>query len=106
MLRLCLPIKVNVFPFSPRPFTRAESLKQIPHILKKERVKQAISYSENVAKNEIFNFIGNEFNVLFEYKNKDGTYEGYTENYIRIKKNFDEDVRGQIRCVIFSPSLE
>ena len=99
-------IKVNVFPFSPRPFTRAENLKQIPSLLKKERVKKAISYSEKISKEETFKFIGQKFNVLFEYKTHDNIYEGYTENYIRVKKDFNEDVCGQIKSVIFSPYFE
>ena len=94
-------IKVNVFPFSPRPFTLAENLEQIPPSIKKERVTQAILYSEKVARKEILNFIGKEFDVLFEYKTKDGIYEGYTENYIRIKKQFSENVCGHIKRVIF-----
>ena len=99
-------IKVNVFPFSPRPFTRAESFKQISPILKKERVKKAISHSEKIANDEILKFVGKEFTVLFEYKNSDNTYEGYTENYIRVKQHFDENVCGQIKEVIFSPYFE
>ena len=99
-------IKVNVFPFSPRPFTRAENFKQISPSLKKERVKCAISYSEKIATKEISKFIGKEFDVLFEYKSQDDIYEGYTENYIRVKKHFNENVCGKIKRVIFSPYFE
>lgn len=98
-------IKVNVFPFSPRPFTSAEKLKQIDSSLKRSRVKTAIKYSDLVSKGEILKFSGKEFDVLFEYKNQNNTYEGYTENYIRVKYYSKEDICGKIKRVIFLPDL-
>ena len=100
-------IKVNVFPFSPRPFTLAEKLKPIDGELKKYRVKKSIEIAEEISKNEISKFFGNKFNVLFETKELDSDnkfiYSGYSENYIKIRKKSDEDLCNKIQEVIFIP---
>ncbi len=95
-------IKVNVFPFSPRPFTVASSLIPVDQKEKNERVKIAMRESDRVSKIEIAKFEGKKFNVLFEYKNKEGLYEGYSENYIRVKYRSSENLCGKIKNVIFS----
>ena len=94
-------IKVNVFPFSPRPFTLASSLTPIDENEKIKRSKRTIEESERISKCEIEKFEGKKFDVLFEYKNKEGLYEGYSENYIRIKYRSDENLCGKIKNVIF-----
>lgn len=100
-------IKVNVFPFSPRPFTLAEKLKPINGELKKYRVKKSIEVAEEISKNEISKFFGKKFNVLFETKELDSDnkfiYSGYSENYIKIRKKSDEDLCNKIQEVIFIP---
>ena len=98
-------IKVNVFPFSPRPFTVASSLTPINSNEKKNRVKMAINESNRVSAREIAKFEGKELNVLFEYKNREGIYEGYSENYIRVKYRSNEDLCGKIKNVIFYSSF-
>ena len=45
------------------------------------------------------NNIGNDYNVLFESENKNGLIEGYTENYIRVRKDWNKNLVGQIRKV-------
>lgn len=98
-------IKVNVFPFSPRPFTVAEKLNQIDANIKKQRVKHAIEVSEQVSKNEISKFFGQKFKVLFESKSKDNIYSGYSENYIKINLKCSENLCEKIKEVIFTPDL-
>lgn len=98
-------IKVNVFPFSPRPFTAAEKLNQIDSNLKKQRVKYAIEISEQVSKNEISKFFGQKFKVLFESKSENNIYSGYSENYIKINLKSSENLCEKIKEVIFTPDL-
>lgn len=98
-------IKVNVFPFSPRPFTKAYNLNQIDSKLKKYRVKKAIEFSELMSKKVISNFIGESFEVLFENKEKNNIFSGYSRNYIKIKYKSDENLFGKIKKVIFLPDF-
>ena len=98
-------IKVNVFPFSPRPFTKAYNLNQIDFKLKKYRVKKAIEFSELISKKVISNFIGESFEVLFENKEKNNIFSGYSRNYIKIKYKSDENLCGKIKKVIFLPAF-
>jgi len=98
-------IKVNVFPFSPRPFTAAERLNQIDSNIKKQRVKYAIEASEQVSKNEISKFFGQKFKVLFESKLANNIYSGYSENYIKINLKYHENLCDEIKEVIFTPDL-
>ena len=97
-------IKVNVFPFSPRPFTYAENLKQIDLEIKKKRTKYAIELSDCVSKKEISTFFGKEFEVLFETK-KGSYYSGYSRNYIKINFESFENLCGKIKKVLFFPDL-
>ncbi|MBO6126397.1 MAG: tRNA (N(6)-L-threonylcarbamoyladenosine(37)-C(2))-methylthiotransferase MtaB [Clostridia bacterium] len=98
-------IKVNVFPFSPRPFTKAYNLNQIDSKLKKYRVKKAIEFSELISKKVISNFIGESFEVLFENKEKNNIFSGYSRNYIKIKYKSEENLCGKIKKVIFLPEF-
>ena len=98
-------IKVNVFPFSRRPFTAAERLNQIDNKIKKQRVKYAIEASEQVSKNEISKFFGQKFKVLFESKLANNIYSGYSENYIKVNLKYHENLCDEIKEVIFTPDL-
>lgn len=98
-------VKVNVFPFSPRPFTSAQNMKQIDSELKKCRTKEAILFSESVAKKSILNFAGKPFEVLFESKEKESIFSGYSKNYIRVKYKSDENLCGKVKTVIFFPDI-
>ena len=98
-------IKVNVFPFSTRPFTKTYNLNQIDSKLKKYRVKKAIEFSELMSKKVISNFIGESFEVLFENKEKNNIFSGYSRNYIKIKCKSEENLCGKIKKVIFLPEF-
>ena len=98
-------IKVNIFPFSPRPLTKSYSLNQINLKLKKYRVKKAIEVSELISKKVISCFIGKSFEVLFESKEKNNIFSGYSRNYIKIKYKSEENLCGKIKKVIFLPEF-
>ena len=40
--------------------------------------------------------IGQQSNVLFERRNQDNYFEGYTENFIKVEMNSDKDLSNQI----------
>ena len=90
-------LKVHVFPYSKRPGTlAAEMANQISKNIKSERVKKVIEISEKMSNIVLGEFASQKMNVLYETCNKDGFYEGFTDNYILVKAKSDVDIRGKI----------
>jgi threonylcarbamoyladenosine tRNA methylthiotransferase MtaB len=90
-------IKVNVFPFSARPGTLAANMREkIENSVKKERTKIAIEHAETVSLASKTKFSGKTFNVLFEKKEFSDIYNGYSENYIKIKFKSKENLTNKI----------
>ena len=91
---------LHVFSYSERENTKAVELNGV--VTKKTRNKRSkllrlLSASKKTSfykKN-----IGSDYNVLFESENKNGLIEGYTENYIRVRKNWNKNLVGKIRKV-------
>ncbi|MEC7773511.1 MAG: tRNA (N(6)-L-threonylcarbamoyladenosine(37)-C(2))-methylthiotransferase MtaB [Bacteroidota bacterium] len=91
---------LHVFSYSERENTKAIELDGV--VPKKTRNKRSkllrlLSASKKISfykKN-----IGTDYNVLFESENKNGLIEGYTENYIRVRKNWNKNLVGRIRKV-------
>lgn len=90
-------LKVHVFPYSRRPGTLAANMEnQISKALKAQRVKKVIEISKKSAKLVLESFLGKEFEVLYETKDENGYFEGYTSNYIPVKVKNDADIRGKL----------
>lgn len=90
-------LKVHVFPYSRRPGTLAANMEnQISKALKAQRVKKVIEISKKSAKLVLESFLGREFEVLYETKDENGYFEGYTSNYIPVKVMNDADIRGKL----------
>ncbi|MDR1364384.1 MAG: tRNA (N(6)-L-threonylcarbamoyladenosine(37)-C(2))-methylthiotransferase MtaB [Oscillospiraceae bacterium] len=90
-------IKVNVFPFSARLGTPAYNMpEQIDEKIKKERVKNAIKYSEAISKKILSSFNGKTFNVLFESQKSPEMYFGYSENYIKFNYKSNKNLYNKI----------
>ena len=91
---------LHVFSYSERENTKAIELNGV--VPKKTRNKRSkllrlLSASKKISfykKN-----IGTDNNVLFESENKNGLIEGYTENYIRVRKDWNKNLVGKIRKV-------
>jgi len=96
-----LPIThFHVFPYSSRKNTTAARLPDhIQHGVKKDRVHALRSLGE--AKLALFteDQVGSSSEVLFERRNKQGLWEGYTRNYVRVVLESDQELRNQIRPV-------
>jgi threonylcarbamoyladenosine tRNA methylthiotransferase MtaB len=82
ILNLLKPIKVHIFPFSPRPNTSAYQLEgRLPPKVVWERKKRLQELVERMRKEALLSQIGKKLEVLFERK-KNGYWLGYSENYI------------------------
>ncbi len=96
-------IKVHIFPFSKRPFTKAKDMKyQIPSKTINERKK----YLEDVSSRFTFlakkEWIGKTVTVLFERKNKSMQefYEGFSENYLKVLVKSHNCLHNQFKEVL------
>ncbi|KEH91024.1 RNA modification enzyme MiaB [Clostridium novyi A str. BKT29909] len=91
--------KMHIFKYSPRTGTRAEKMEnQVDGNIKEERSKALIKLNEINEKKFIDKFIGEDMEVLYEQQcnNKEGYYEGYTPNYIKVISESKEDLSGKI----------
>ncbi|HOM65148.1 MAG TPA: tRNA (N(6)-L-threonylcarbamoyladenosine(37)-C(2))-methylthiotransferase MtaB [Ignavibacteriales bacterium] len=83
---------LHVFTYSERPSTKALQIEnKVEKSIKKERNFKLKRLSD--FKKEIFynNSINSIHRVIFEHTNYDGIMKGYTDNYIRVFTNFDEN---------------
>jgi len=83
---------LHVFTYSERANTLANEMKPIvPVHVRNERNKilRNISYRKTASFNE--KHIGETRKVLFESANKNGTIEGYTDNYIKITAAYNKE---------------
>lgn len=84
-IRKCRFSFLHVFPYSLREGTRAAEMPcQIDPQVKKHRVKQVISLSDELKEAYAKTWLDKEAEVIFE-KEKDGYTEGYTSQYVPVK---------------------
>lgn len=97
----------HVFPYSKRKNTLASKMEnQIQHHLKKQRVKELIDLGTQKLQRFSKDQIGSIYPVLFERKDRDGFYEGYTPNYVRVKLKSERDLRNQIVTIEVSDYID
>lgn len=96
-----LPIThFHVFPFSKRKNTLSAKMEdQIQHHVKKERARLLIKLGEQKLKDFAEEQVGTHNRVLFERRNKEGLWEGYTTNFVRVKVDTPRDLHNQIHPV-------
>ena len=88
---------VHVFPFSSRRGTPAAEMPlQLTRAQKHDRVLRLMEVSEKTGSKVKKGLIGKTLNVLPEYVNESGQYEGYSENYIRCTFNSGTDCINEI----------
>lgn len=89
--------RAHVFPYSVRPGTKAAEMKpQVPQAIKSLRAKEMLKAAENTQRRFLESQLGSEQAVLFEQKNQNGEYIGYTKNYTCVAAYSDNDISGQI----------
>lgn len=89
-----LPVSyLHVFAYSERPETKAiEMTGMIPVAERKKRNNMLRILSEKKRQNFYRSMIGREVNVLFENESHNGYMHGWTSNYVRVKKHFNESL--------------
>ena len=91
---------LHVFSYSERENTRAIELNGVvPKKTRNKRSKLLRLLSASKKSRFYKQHIGGNYNVLFESENKNGFIEGYTENYIRVRKNWNKKLVGKIQKV-------
>ncbi len=93
-----LPIThFHVFPYSVRKGTKAEGLEgHLKGDVKKARVKRLNQLGESKLIAFSKQFIGQVTPVLFEQLNRNGEFEGFTPNYLRVKAKAGRDLKNKI----------
>ena len=95
------PAFIHVFPYSRRPGTPAASMPgQVPERVKHERVLALEELCARLHSGFVEENRGIRERVLFESKEKDGNMSGYTGNYIRIVRPYDEALVGRLTDII------
>lgn len=89
-------VKIHVFPYSPRPFTPAGKMKnQINGIVKHERSKKLLDLSDTLANQYRESIKGQARTVLFESKDSQGYWQGYTQDYILYRMKSEKDLKNE-----------
>jgi len=89
--------QLHVFPYSERPDTQALTIPGVvPVPVRKERVQQLIALSDR--KHRLFSerFVGKIRPVLFESERKNHRISGWTDNYLRVERAWDERLINKI----------
>lgn len=96
-----LPIThFHVFPYSKRKGTIAAIREDhLQHHIKKDRVKELLNLGEKKLRDFALDQIGGTSSVLFERKNNNDLWEGYTENFVRVFVESDLDLKNKIQNV-------
>ncbi len=98
--------KMHIFKYSPRKGTRAAVMKnQIDGSVKEERSKKLIELSNQNEFKYNKNCIGKEIEVLFE-EEKEGIYQGHTQNYILVHYKSEEKIENEILKVECKKAFE
>lgn len=89
-----LPISyLHVFTYSERPNTEAAELEGIvPNEVRKKRNKMLRILSEKKRMAFYNSQLGTTHTVLWEADNKHGKMHGFTENYVKVETDFDENL--------------
>lgn len=90
----------HVFPYSKRKGTpAAKMLEQIPLQEKKRRVETLIKLGKKKLRDFSLKQIGQEQEVLFERRDKEGFYTGYTPQFLKVKVKTSKELHNHIKKV-------
>lgn len=95
------PAFIHIFPYSRRAGTPAAARKdQVQDIIKTRRVQMLEELCSELHKEFVEANKGVKEKVLFESTDRNGRMEGYTGNYIRVSREYDPGLIGQIVDVV------
>lgn len=91
------PAFIHIFPYSRRAGTRsAERKDQVQDCVKTKRVEMLEGLCRSLNEEFIESQKGVKEKVLFEESCNDGKMSGYTGNYIRVERNWDASLAGNL----------
>lgn len=91
------PAFIHIFPYSRRAGTRSAMRKdQVQDCVKTKRVEMLEGLCRSLNEEFIESQKGVKEKVLFEESCNDGKMSGYTGNYIRVERNWDEKLAGKL----------
>lgn len=91
------PAFIHIFPYSRRAGTRSAMRKdQVQDCVKTKRVEMLEGLCRSMNEEFIDSQKGVKEKVLFEESCTDGKMSGYTGNYIRVERNWDESLAGKL----------
>lgn len=91
------PAFIHIFPYSRRAGTRSAMRKdQVQDCVKTKRVEMLERLCRSLNEEFIESQKGVKEKVLFEESCNDGKMSGYTGNYIRVERNWDESLAGKL----------
>ena len=102
LLKNILPLKVHIFPYSPREKTRAAKFRGLPDpAAVNERIERARGTAQDCSLKYRNSFLKKDMQVLIEGKIKTGSslWEGYSENYIKARVSSKINLANQMVCV-------
>lgn len=81
---------LHVFTYSEREKTTAVRMQEVVPVPERQRRNKMLQILSEKKKRKFYeNNFGKSFTVLFESENNDGMMNGFTENYIKVKTNYD-----------------
>lgn len=93
--------KTHIFPFSPRKGTPAAAFSgMISEKVKQQRAEELAEIDKASHEAYCNRMIGQTVSVLFEQEAKDGLWEGFSGNYVRVYASCSENLSGKIRKVL------
>ncbi|MGD9115820.1 MAG: tRNA (N(6)-L-threonylcarbamoyladenosine(37)-C(2))-methylthiotransferase MtaB [Dehalococcoidia bacterium] len=91
--------RIHVFPYSPRPGTKAADMPgQVADSIKRERSRKMLALGRAAVRNFKKQFLGEKVTVLWE-KESGGVWSGLTDNYIRVFTKSDKDLTNKLVAV-------
>ncbi|MGI6705270.1 MAG: tRNA (N(6)-L-threonylcarbamoyladenosine(37)-C(2))-methylthiotransferase MtaB [Clostridia bacterium] len=101
--------KIHVFQYSPRKGTLAAKMKnQVSTVDKETRSKRLIKLADELGKAYVASFLGTAQKVLFEEEVpwEKGWLQGFTDHYIKVMAEGDQNLKGSIAYVLLKEQDE
>ncbi len=92
-------MRIHAFPYSEREGTVASRIKEgiVPVNIRRKRTNQVIKLGEELEKEFRESMKGQELQVLIEGKDKEGLYQGYSENYLEFHLKDEKDITNSFK---------
>jgi threonylcarbamoyladenosine tRNA methylthiotransferase MtaB len=89
--------RLHVFPYSPRPGTAATRLPdRAPRQVRRARARAMRELGAEQSFRFRRRFVGQEMEVLWEQRRRDGLWAGLTDNYLRVITRTEDDLHNHL----------